>query len=203
MLWRHSQTTWNVERRFQGQSDVPLNDAGVAQAVAAARRLASLGPAAIFSSDLSRASRTADELARLKGLPVQFDKDLRERNGGKWAGLNDREIREQYPAEHAAWMPPDGESVQAVGERAAAAFERAAEGLAPGSLAVVVSHGAAIGTGLSRLLGLSEQDRVLGALSNCCWSVVGRRGGRWRLLEHNVGRLPEPVPDEVRAQGVF
>jgi len=100
-------------------------------------------------------------------------------------------------------MPPDGESVQAVGERAALAFERVAEGLAPGSLAVIVSHGAAIGTGLSRLLGLSEQDRVLGALSNCCWSVVGRRGGRWRLLEHNVGRLPEPVPDEVRAQGVF
>jgi probable phosphoglycerate mutase len=175
----------------------------VAQAVAAARRLASLGPAAIFSSDLSRASRTADELARLTGLPVQFDKDLRERNGGKWEGLNDREIREQYPAEHAAWMPPDGESVTAVGERAAAAFERVAEGLAPGSLAVVVSHGAAIGTGLSRLLGLSEQDRVLGSLSNCCWSVVGRRGGRWRLLEHNVGRLPEPVPDGVRAQGVF
>jgi glucosyl-3-phosphoglycerate phosphatase len=203
VLWRHGQTTWNVERRFQGQSDVPLNDAGMAQAVAAARRLASLGPVAIFSSDLSRASRTVDELARLTGLPVQFDKDLRERNGGKWEGLNDREIREQYPAEHAAWMPPDGESVQAVGERAAAAFERVAEGLAPGSLAVVVSHGAAIGTGLSRLLGLPEQDRVLGALSNCCWSVVGRRAGRWRLLEHNVGRLPEPVPDEVRAQGVF
>jgi hypothetical protein len=85
-------------------------------------------------------------------------------------------------------MPPDGESVTAVGERAAGAFERAAEGLAPGTLAVIVSHGAAIGTGLSRLLGLPEQDRVLGALSNCCWSVVGRRGGRWRLLEHNVGR---------------
>ena len=135
MLWRHGQTTWNVERRFQGQSDVPLNDAGVAQAVAAARRLASLGPVAIFSSDLSRASRTADELARLTGLPVQFDKDLRERNGGKWEGLNDREMREQFPAEYAAWMPPDGESVQAVGERAAGAFERVAEGLAPGSLA--------------------------------------------------------------------
>ena len=44
VLWRHGQTTWNVERRFQGQSDVPLNDAGVAQAVVAARLLAALGP---------------------------------------------------------------------------------------------------------------------------------------------------------------
>jgi probable phosphoglycerate mutase len=58
---------------------------------------------------------------------------------------------------------------------------------------VVVSHGGAIGIGMSRLLGLSETDRVLGSLSNCSWSVVGRRGGRWRLLEHNVGELPEPV----------
>jgi glucosyl-3-phosphoglycerate phosphatase len=195
VLWRHGQTTWNVERRFQGQSDTPLNEVGMEQARVAARMLAALRPVAIFSSDLCRASRTADELGRLTGLPVQVDKDLRERNGGKWEGLSDREIREQYPAEHAAWLPPEGESVQAVGERAAGAFERVAEGLEPGSLAVLVSHGAAIGTGLSRLLGLPEQDRVLGALSNCCWSVVGRRGGRWRLLEHNVGRLPVPVPD--------
>jgi NAD(P)-dependent dehydrogenase (short-subunit alcohol dehydrogenase family) len=45
---------------------------------------------------------------------------------------------------------------------------------------------------LDRALGLSEQERVLGSLSNCSWSVVGRRGGRWRLLEHNVGQLPGP-----------
>ena len=63
------------------------------------------------------------------------------------------------------------------------------------SLAVVVSHGAAIGLGLSRLLGLPETERVIGSLSNCAWSVLGRRSGRWRLLQHNVGTLPEPAPD--------
>jgi glucosyl-3-phosphoglycerate phosphatase len=210
VLWRHGQTTWNVERRFQGQSDVPLNEVGVEQAREAARLLAAVKPAAIFASDLSRAARTAGELSRLTGLPVQFDKDLRERNGGKWEGLSDREIREQYPEAHRAWMPPDGESVQAVGERAAGAFERIAEGLPSDSVGVIVSHGAAIGLGLAQLLGLPLQDRVLGALSNCCWSVVGQRGGRWRLLEHNVGRLPVPVPDvaveaggEVSAGEVF
>ena len=59
VLWRHGQTTWNVERRFQGQSDIPLDEVGVAQAGRAARLLAALRPVRSFSSDLSRASRTA------------------------------------------------------------------------------------------------------------------------------------------------
>ena len=62
-------------------------------------------------------------------------------------------------------------------------------------MAVVVSHGAAIGLGISRLLGLPERERVLGSLSNCAWSVLGRQAGRWRLLEHNVGPMPDPVQD--------
>jgi len=61
-------------------------------------------------------------------------------------------------------------------------------------LAVVVSHGAALRLGMSRLLGMPEElFGVLGPLSNCSWSVLGRRYGRWRLVEHNAGTLPEPV----------
>jgi glucosyl-3-phosphoglycerate phosphatase len=193
LLWRHGQTTWNLEHRFQGQSDIPLNDVGLAQADRAARLIAALHPAAIFASDLVRATRTAQPLAELTGLPVQLDKDLRERHGGLWEGLSGQEIRDQYPESFRTWTPPEGESTEAVGERAAGAFERVADSVPTGSLAVVVSHGAAIGIGMSRLLGLSETERVLGSLSNCSWSVVGRRGGRWRLLEHNVGELPEPL----------
>src|ERR1039457_621270 len=63
-----------------------------------------------------------------------------------------------------------------------------------GSLAVVVSHGAALGMGMSRLLGISAELRALGPLGNCSWSVLGRRRARWRLYAHNVGTLPEPVP---------
>jgi broad specificity phosphatase PhoE len=192
VLWRHGQTTWNLEHRFQGQSDIPLNDVGLAQADRAARLIAALRPVAIFSSDLVRATRTAEPLAQLTGLPVQLDKDLRERHGGLWEGLSGQEIRERYPESFRTWTPPEGEATEAVGERAAGAFVRITESVPSGSLAVVVSHGAAIGIGMSRLLGLSEQERVLGSLSNCSWSVVGRRGGRWRLLEHNVGQLPGP-----------
>ena len=220
MLWRHGQTVWNAERRFQGQSDIPLDETGQAQAERAARLLAGLRPDLIVSSDLSRAASTAAPLARLTGLEVTLDKDLRERHGGCWEGLTDTEIRARYPAEHANWTPPDGEPSSVVADRVAAALHRVATVLAEGQvlargpvpaggaaaepgpttgLAVVVSHGAALRLGMSRLLGMPEElFGALGPLSNCSWSVLGRRHGRWRLLEHNAGTLPEPILSDDR-----
>ncbi len=195
VLWRHGLTDYNLERRFQGQSDVPLNETGRVQAAQAARYLAALCPSAIFSSDLSRASVTAAALARLTGLTVQLEKDLRERSGGSWEGMTEREIAERYPAERATWTPPDGETAVAVADRASAALERIADGTPGGSLTVVVGHGAALGLAIARLLGVPSEPRVLGPFGNCHWSVLSRRGTRWRLLEHNVGMLPDPVPD--------
>jgi broad specificity phosphatase PhoE len=207
VLWRHGQTTYNAEHRFQGQLDVPLNAVGRAQAERAAKYLAVLGPAQIWSSDLVRASATAQCLADLTSLVVQTDKDLRERHGGAWEGLTTDEIRDRYPEDLAAWNPPGGESVDAVAERTKTAFLRIADAAAPGSLVVVAGHGASLTWGMSRLLGLDE--RITGGLGNCCWSLLSRRseGGRWRLLEYNVGALPEPievaeVPEPVEASGV-
>ena len=198
MLWRHGQTVWNAERRFQGQSDIPLDEVGQAQAGRAARLLAALRPDLIVASDLSRAAQTAAPLSRLTGLEVTLDKDLRERSGGRWEGLTDTEIRTRYPVEHASWTPPDGEPSAVVAERVAGALLRVAEAVSDSAmttgLAVVVSHGAALRLGMSRLLGMPEDlFGVLGPLSNCSWSVLGRRHGRWRLVEHNAGTLPEPV----------
>jgi probable phosphoglycerate mutase len=199
VLWRHGQTIWNVERRFQGQTDIPLDETGEAQADYAARRLATLRPDAIVSSDLVRAQGTAAPLARLTGLAVTLDKDLRERFGGDWEGLSDEEIAERYPAERATWNPPNGESTVAVADRVRAALERISASLAAGQLAVVVSHGAALRLGMERLLGLPEEAfGALGPLSNCSWSVLTQRHDRWRLLEHNAGTLPEPVLGDDR-----
>src|SRR5215467_8595674 len=199
VLWRHGQTQWNVDGRFQGQSDIPLDPVGEQQAERAARLLAALQPAAIFSSDLTRATATAAPLARLTGLRVIPEKDLRERYGGRWEGLTDVEIRTRYPVEHSQWLPPGGEASITVADRASAAMERIAETLTPGTLAVVVSHGAALRLGAARLLGLPEELwGAVGPLANCAWSVLGRRRGRWRLIEHNAGTLPEPVLSDDR-----
>jgi glucosyl-3-phosphoglycerate phosphatase len=194
VLWRHGQTTWNLEHRFQGQTDIPLDATGEAQAEQAARRLATLRPHALFSSDLSRAQQTAAPLARLTGLPVTLDKELRERAGGDWEGLADDEIRERYPAERATWNPPNGEPSVVVADRMAAALTRVSDALDDGQLAVVVGHGAALRLGMERILGIFAQDTpVLGGLTNCSWSVLELRHGRWRLQEYNAGSLPDPV----------
>lgn len=187
MLWRHGQTIWNVEHRYQGQTDIPLDDVGVTQAEGAARQLATLRPAALFSSDLSRAQQTAAALARLTGLPVTVDKDLRERCGGDWEGLTDTEIRERYPAERATWSPPNGEATLVVADRVAAAYVRAADAMEPGELGVVVGHGAALRLGMERILGIAVEGLpTLGSLINCSWSVLELRDAHWRLNEYNV-----------------
>ncbi len=193
VLWRHGQTTFNVERRFQGQTDVPLNDVGLAQAMEAAPYLAALSPDAIFSSDLIRAAATATILAGLTSLPVQLDKDLRERGGGSWEGMTAAEIQELFPEAYAAWEPPDGETAEAVADRAEAAMRRIADSLPAGGVAVVVAHGGTLGFGAARLVGIPDGLRALGPFGNCRWSVLSRRHGKWRLLEHNAGVLPEPV----------
>jgi glucosyl-3-phosphoglycerate phosphatase len=187
VLWRHGQTTWNREHRFQGQTDIPLDEVGEAQAEQAARQLAALRPGALFSSDLVRAQQTAAPLSRLTGLPVSLDKDLRERFGGDWEGLSDAVIRERYPAERATWNPPNGEPTLVVADRVAAAFARIADTLEAGQLAVLVGHGAALRLGIERILGLSALGGpTLGSLVNCSWSVLELRDAHWRLNEYNV-----------------
>jgi glucosyl-3-phosphoglycerate phosphatase len=198
VLWRHGQTTWNAEHRFQGQTDIPLDPTGEAQAEFAARRLATLRPAAIFSSDLSRAQQTAAALARLTGLTVTPDKDLRERFGGDWEGLSDAEIRERYPAERATWNPPNGEPTPVVADRVAGALSRIADSLVDDQLAVVVGHGAALRLGIERVLGLpADGPATLGSLVNCSWSVVERRDAHWRLTEYNVVAFQQAIPEPV------
>jgi glucosyl-3-phosphoglycerate phosphatase len=200
VLWRHGQTAWNLERRFQGTSDIPLDDVGRTQAGRAARLLAALNPTAIIASPLVRAAATAEMLAEITGLTVAYDPDLTERSGGSWEGLTNAEIRAKYPAEHAIWQPPDGETSEQVAKRVTAAMERAVTKLPAEGVLVVASHGAALRLGMLRWLGFPEELwSRFGGLVNCSWSVLDEGRSGWRLSEHNAGTLPEPVLGDDRA----
>ncbi|MEU7107519.1 histidine phosphatase family protein [Streptomyces stramineus] len=200
VLWRHGQTAWNLERRFQGTTDIELTGTGVAQARRAARLLAALRPDAIVSSDLSRAAATAAELAALTGLEVSRDAALRETYAGAWQGLTHDEIIERHGEQYAAWKRGEpvrrggGELETEVADRAAPVVLAHAEKLPDNGVLVVVSHGGTIRTTIGRLLQLESHSwESLGGLTNCCWSVLGEGARGWRLLEHNAGTLPEPV----------
>ncbi|GAA0847172.1 histidine phosphatase family protein [Streptosporangium amethystogenes subsp. fukuiense] len=194
---RHGQTLWNVEHRFQGHSDIPLDETGIAQATRAASLLAALRPSMIVSSDLQRAFDTASALARVTGLNVMVDKDLRERGGGQWEGLTREEISAGWPREFAAWEAPGGEEVGDVADRVASAVRRWAAQVDSDGLLVVASHGAAIRLGIAKLMNLPQELwPALGGLGNCSWSVLEESRKGWRLLEHNAGTLPEPVSSD-------
>ncbi|MBM7171741.1 histidine phosphatase family protein [Streptomyces sp. G44] len=200
ILWRHGQTAWNLERRFQGSTDIELTETGVGQARRAARLLASLKPDAIIASDLKRAAATAAELAAVTGLSVTHEEALQETYAGKWQGLTHEEIIARFGEQYAAWKRGEavrrggGELETEVADRAAPVVLRHAEKLPDNGTLVVVSHGGTIRTTIGRLLGLEAHHwEGLGGLSNCCWSVLGQGARGWRLLEHNAGTLPEPV----------
>ena len=139
LLARHGETDWNLEHRVQGHTDRPLNATGIEQARALADRLAAVPLVAVYASDLVRAHDTAVIVAGLHGLDVIVDIDLREKNFGSWEGLTDVEILERFPdAVRGRWG--DGETSEAVAERAIAAIERI-QALHLDGTVLVVSHG--------------------------------------------------------------
>jgi alpha-ribazole phosphatase len=145
LLLRHGQTEMTVQKRYAGVTDVPLNETGLAQAAAAAKRLAEAGLDAIVSSPLSRARQTAEEVARLCGVPVGLDDGFRETNFGQWEALTFAEVSDRWPDELARWLadplatPPGAESFAEGTARARAALDRVLAAH-PGQRVLVVSH---------------------------------------------------------------
>mgnify|MGYP000865825917 FL=1 len=147
-LWvvRHGQTDWNVEGRYQGQTDVPLNEVGRQQAQQLAQSLPNLTFAALYTSDLSRAQMTADILGQHLGLHPIPDVRLREMSHGQWEGLLVRD--KVHPNPNAPQTPidptqpnaPGGESILQVAQRAAD-FANQLLPLYPNQRVLIVTHG--------------------------------------------------------------
>jgi probable phosphoglycerate mutase len=201
VLWRHGQTDWNVLNRFQGHTDIPLNNVGVYQVQQAAQLLAGMNPTSIISSDLGRARVTAQTLAELVKLPVHIDKDLRETNGGNWEGRTGKENREQDFANFVRWIDGEnnpagetGERRTEVGDRGVAAIQRAIENGIDGKVMIVATHGGIARCIMGKLLGLPQAHwGVIGGLSNAAWSILESNPRGWHLVEHNAGSIPEPI----------
>ncbi|CAK0815355.1 unnamed protein product [Prorocentrum cordatum] len=172
LLVRHGETLWNTQRRMQGQLDIDLNEVGVRQAQQVADALRRLGVAerveAVVSSDLSRASRTADIIAgACPSASRRADADLREVHFGVLQGerLDDPAVECQRARVHNAWRRGDfhvavegGETVDQLTARGLRGLRSACGAGAPGAepgapvlsapsaprLVVVVAHAGVI-----------------------------------------------------------
>lgn len=146
-LVRHGETAWNSDRRIQGQTDIGLNNHGLAQADAAGRWLRRFPIRALYSSDLQRAFKTAALIGGHLGLTPQPMPDLRERRYGIFEGLTYAEAQARHPDLYAAMNARDpacdlvsGESLQTLFERVTSALGTLAD-RHPGESVVVVVHG--------------------------------------------------------------
>ena len=188
---RHGESLWNVERRWQGQADTDLSDAGRRQALLAAEQLGAFD--GIWCSPLRRAAETAAIIAAHLGIgPVLADDRLCETDVGPWEGLTYEEIEAGWPGLIAAnERPPEAEPLDDVAARASEAFLDIAAAV-PGGEVLVVTH-----AGLLRTL-----RRDLGGDGH----RFANLGGNWftvdgdRLILGEIVELiqPEqPVPDSL------
>ncbi len=158
LLIRHGQTDWNKIGRWQGHTDIPLNDSGHQQARLLAHRLATWPISVIYTSDLKRAVQTADPLGIKLGLVPIKEPALRERNGGFFQGLTREELQAHFGEEwrrvrQDGLAPPNGESDLDLAMRVEAAFQQMVN-RHKGDMIAMISHGGALKVLISHILGL-------------------------------------------------
>jgi probable phosphoglycerate mutase len=159
LLARHGETDWNRERRWQGISDLSLNEFGREQARALAAKLEAIPLRAVYASDLRRAYETALLIAKRKGLAVTPMHELRELDVGSWTGLSFEEVKERFPDAYMQMRTRSGrgweggETYAEMGRRVLEAMRRIARKHA-GDVVLVVTHSGPIRTVRAHALGL-------------------------------------------------
>jgi probable phosphoglycerate mutase len=184
LLVRHGQSTWNHERRIQGQLDPPLSDEGRRQAAQLGRRLAGRKFAGFYSSDLKRAAETAQLVGESIGIDPTPMAELREIYLGQWEGLRTEDLAIRFPEAWASWTEePDWDLVP--GGEGSAAFEARVSGMldtlfkrhTQGDV-LVVTHGGVIQIAIHHVVGRPGRGIFPFRIQNTSVSVLERRIGR-------------------------
>lgn len=190
VLVRHGETEWSRSHRHTGRTDVPLTDAGREQAAAAGRALARARVDLVLTSPLTRAVDTC----RLAGLGEQavVVPDLAEWDYGAAEGRSTAEMQEETPG-WTVWTHPvggNGETVEAVGERADRVIDRVAR--VEGTVAVF-AHGHLLRILTARWLGMDAVGGRHFVLGTATISLLGHEHGNrvvevWNDDTHLTGR---------------
>lgn len=177
-LVRHGETEWNLQRRIQGSTDIPLNDTGRLQAARTGALLARRRWDDILSSPLSRAFETASIIASRTGLPKpQTFEEIAERAYGEAEGLTDVELAQRFPPGSTV---PGRETRDQVAARVIPALVRLAEER-PGKRLIITTHGGVIRTVLNAVAPWSSAHRGI-AISNGSIHSFRLRDGALELV---------------------
>ncbi len=184
LLIRHGETSWNLEQRYQGQQDSPLSNSGLMQAEKTAVFLSRFKIDAVYTSDLLRAKRTAEVIARPHGLTPIPDPRLREVAFGEWEGLTRAEVQARYPDVYTARFKdalnvrvPGGELPSEVLDRL---MDFVSELIArhQNERVACVSHGGALRLLIAELLGLPMEKAYCLHMENAGISMLRFGSGR-------------------------
>lgn len=191
ILVRHGQTAWNREERFRGRSDIPLDETGLKQAEATARRLASSGACAVFSSPLVRTMMTARPIAAGLGLSVEPLPELIDIDYGAWQGLSTAEARASDPQLYRKWLEtpqvavfPGGEGVQDVRDRIVRVIAHVLGHYADRTV-ILVSHVVVCRVFICTVLGLELSHFWQIGQDPCAVNTIGVREGMLVLNSMN------------------
>ena len=155
ILIRHTETDWNTENRLQGQTDTFINATGLKQAYTLAKELAPFNISRIVSSDLRRASQTAQIILETIPVPHHVDTRLRECSFGSLEGFTGEQVRDWYGFSHYSEGSYDyrsfgGESKDEILKRHHAAFDEYAA-KHQGEVLLMIGHGSGFNTFLASL----------------------------------------------------
>jgi probable phosphoglycerate mutase len=184
---RHGETDWNVARRIQGHTDIPLNETGRAQALAMAFNAAHQRFRAIYSSDLMRTMETAHVLAQREDQDVKPLAQLRERHYGVFQGITAAEGAERYPEAHAHYVARDLDYDFETGESLRALAERVSQGIDwlvrhhSGQTIAAVSHSGVLDVIYRRATGRPLHTPRDFVIPNCALNWFHFDGQGWHL----------------------
>lgn len=180
---RHGQTEWNKEKRLQGSTDIPLNDAGRHLAQLSGEALANTKFDRIYSSPLSRAYETACLFRGNQSVDIITDNRLRELCFGEYEGQSITELRTitndtfRYFFEHPElYQPaPSGETLEHLCERAASFLTEVIEPLEPTcNRIMIVAHGAINKALMTHIKQLALSEFWSGGLQRNCNVIILR-----------------------------
>ena len=192
ILIRHGETEWNATLRYQGHTAIPLNERGRAQARATGLRVARYGATVLYTSDIVRATETANIIGEIVQLKPQPMRDLREIDVGQWEGLTPEELYRRFPDHMREYERDPARTVRLGGESYAQLQERALHALntihnthKADETVLAVSHGGTIRALLCHVIGLDLINFGRMWLDNGSLTELHYGSHGWRLLRLN------------------